>query len=93
MPRYYTRDNLWFIYLVLLQALRVEIEMKYLNLQVTLLLQKGLGTRSLPTTPLTGTQAINMWPPNMAPCSEIIAFQTKTHLQESVNTIFACRAN
>jgi len=31
---------------MLLQALRVEIEMKNLNLQVTFLVQKGVGTRS-----------------------------------------------
>jgi len=37
---------------MLLQALRVEIEMKNLNIQVTFLMQKGVGTRSHPTTPL-----------------------------------------
>jgi len=31
---------------MLLQALRVEIEMKNLNLQVTFLVQKSVGTRS-----------------------------------------------
>jgi len=41
----YKRDNLTVIYaFVLLQALRVEIE--NLNLQVTFLVQKGVGTRS-----------------------------------------------
>jgi len=37
---------------MLLQALRVEIEMKNLHLQVAFLVQKGVGTRSHPTTPL-----------------------------------------
>jgi len=37
---------------MLLQALRVEIEMKNLNLQVTFLVQKGVGTRSHTTSPL-----------------------------------------
>jgi len=37
---------------MLFQALHVEIEMKNLNLQVTLLVQKGVGTPFLPTTPL-----------------------------------------
>jgi len=37
---------------MLLQALHVEIEMKNLNLQVTLLVQKLLERRSHPTTPL-----------------------------------------
>jgi len=31
---------------MLLQALHVKIEMKHLNLQVTLVVQKGVGTRS-----------------------------------------------
>ena len=48
MVRCYTRDNVPFM---LLQALHVEIEMKNLSLQVTLLVQKGAGTRSHPTTP------------------------------------------
>ena len=34
---------------MLFQALHVEIEMKYLNLQVTSLVQKSVGTRSHPT--------------------------------------------
>jgi len=37
---------------MLLQALHGEIEMKNQNLQVTLLMQKGVGTRSHPTTVL-----------------------------------------
>jgi len=37
---------------MLLQALRVEIEMKNLNIQVTFPVQKGVGTRSHLTTPL-----------------------------------------
>jgi len=37
---------------MLLQALHVETEMKNLNLQVTLRVQKGVGTRFHPTTPL-----------------------------------------
>jgi len=44
----YTKDNLSFILLffMLLQALHVEIETKNLNLQVTLLVRKGVGTCS-----------------------------------------------
>jgi len=37
---------------MLLQAQHIEIEIKNLNLQVTLLVQKGVGTRSHLTTPL-----------------------------------------
>jgi len=37
---------------MLLQALYVEIEMKNLILQVTLLVQKSVGTPFPPTTPL-----------------------------------------
>jgi len=37
---------------MLLQALQVEIEMKNLNLQVTLLVQKAWESRSHLTTPL-----------------------------------------
>jgi len=37
---------------MLLQALRVEIEMKNLNLQATFLVQNSVGTRSHPTTRL-----------------------------------------
>jgi len=37
---------------MLLQALRAEIEMKNLNLQVTFLVQKDVGTRSHPNTPV-----------------------------------------
>jgi len=36
---------------MLVQALRVETEMKNVHLQVTFLVQKGVGTRSHPTTP------------------------------------------
>jgi len=45
MLRCYTRDNLSFIN-VCCSERYVEIEMKNLNLQVTLLVQKGVGTRS-----------------------------------------------
>jgi len=43
---------------MLLQALRVEIEMKNLHLQVTFLVQKGVGTRSHPATPLHVSESI-----------------------------------
>ena len=48
MLRCYTRDNLSIVIysFMMLQALHVEIEMKNLNLQVTLLVKKGVGTRS-----------------------------------------------
>ena len=47
----YTRQLVIYSFM-LLQALRVEIEMKNVNIQVTFLVQKVVGTRSHPTTPL-----------------------------------------
>ena len=57
----YTRQLVIYSFM-LLQALRVEIEMKNVNIQVTFLVQKGVGTRSHPTTPLPKPNPQNIIP-------------------------------
>jgi len=51
---------------MLLQALRVEIEMKNLNLQVTFLVQKGVGARS-DTKKEVWERRSHAFPPNYTP--------------------------
>jgi len=49
MLRCYTRDNLSIVIysFMMLQALHAEIEMKHLNLQVTLLVKKGVAKKDV----------------------------------------------
>ena len=56
---------------MLLQALRVEIEMKNLNLQVPFLVQKGVGTRSTPKRGM-GTPFPRVHTP-LHPCMAILS--------------------
>jgi len=48
---------------MLLQALRVETEMKNLNFQVTLLVQKGVGTLFPPHYTPAGRSDVNQYSP------------------------------
>jgi len=68
---------------MLLQALRVEIEMKNLNLQVTFLVKKGVGTLFLRfPTPLHpwSYETINHCPLSRHPCKPTSWLITFAHL-------------
>jgi len=63
---------------MLLQALRVEFEMKNLNLQVTFLVKKGVGTRSH-----TKERCGNVVPTPLHPCISVIFAKTCMHSYSS----------